>query len=573
MRKAGAIVCSVCTLAALALILSEWLGTGPVAAGGIGAQSEQVQGSDNDRGAANRKNGSGTTSGSGHSATPPQIKYQKDPLPKEVLARTSFAPVVKRVAPSVVTIYSTKTVENRFRNSPLFDDPFFRRFFGGDGQDDQENGDDATPPPPRGGRRGGRGGGGGGGGRGGRGGGRQFQEQSLGSGVIVSSDGYILSNNHVVEGADEVKVSLGEGHADLVAKVIGTDPPTDISVLKVDAKDLAPITITDSGNLQVGDTVLAVGNPFGVGQTVTAGIVSAVGRGGFGIVDYEDFIQTDASINPGNSGGALVDVEGRLVGVNTAIISGTGGNMGIGFAVPANMARSVMDRIIKDGRVVRGFLGVSIQPVTPELAQMFNLPNQSGALVGEVRSKTPAEKAGLEAGDVIVDFNGQKVNDSRHLRLMVSQTPPGTKVNLRLLRQDNKSEKISEISKTATLSELPAEGLAMRNNRNNNQDATPNQSEVLEGLGVSDIDNSARSQYKIPDDIRGALVTEVSPDSAAFEAGLRPGDVILEINRQAVRDADAAIEASKKVKNNRVLLRVWSRGGTRFVVVEESQKK
>jgi serine protease Do len=399
-----------------------------------------------------------------------------------------------------------------------------------------------------------------------------FQEQSLGSGVIVSVDGYILSNNHVVEGADEVKVSLGEGRADLIAKVVGTDPPTDISVLKVDAKDLSPITITDSSNLEVGDTVMAVGNPFGVGQTVTAGIVSAVGRGGFGIVDYEDFIQTDASINPGNSGGPLVDVEGRLVGVNTAIISGTGGNMGIGFAVPANMVRSVMDRIIKDGRVIRGFLGVQIQPLDPELAQEFHLPSQSGALVGDVRPRTPAERAGIEAGDVITEFDGKKVNDSRHLRLMVSQTAPGTKTKLKLLRPD-KNNKIVEMPITVTLSELPAEALAMGRGGRNNRDVTPAQTEVLDGLGVTDIDNKARTQFKIPEEIHGALVTEVSPDSAAFEAGLRPGDVIQEVNRQRVRDADTAIEASKKLKGNKVLLRVWSRGGSRYVVVESAEKK
>jgi len=348
---------------------------------------------------------------------------------------------------------------------------------------------------------------------------------------------------------------------------VGTDPPTDISVLKVDAKDLTPVTMTDSANLQVGDTVLALGNPFGVGQTVTMGIVSAVGRGGFGIVDYEDFIQTDASINPGNSGGALVDVEGRLVGVNTAIVSGTGGNMGIGFAVPANMARSVMDRIIKDGRVVRGFLGVGIQQVTPELAQMFNLPNQSGALVGEVRPKTPAAQAGIEAGDVITEFDGKKVNDSRHLRLMVSQTLPGTKVKLKLIREDKDKKKFVEVPLAVTLGELPTEQLAMRGERGG-RDNTPARSEVLDGLGVTDLDNGTRNQYKVPDEIRGALVTEVSPDSAAFEAGLRPGDVIVEINRQRVRDADAAIEISKRIKNNRVLLRVWSKGATRFVVVE-----
>jgi len=267
----------------------------------------------------------------------------------------------------------------------------------------------------------------------------------------------------------------------------------------------------------------------------------------------------------------LVDVEGRLVGVNTAIISGTGGNMGIGFAVPANMARSVMDRIIKDGKVVRGFLGVQIQPVTPELAQEFHLPNQSGALVGDVRAKTPAEKAGIEAGDVITEFDGKKVNDSRHLRLMASQTPPGTKVNLRLLRQD-KNNKIGEIPLTVTLGELPTEGLAMRGGKNND-DNGPAKSEVLDGLGVTDIDNAARTQYKIPAEVRGALVTEVSPDSAAYEAGVRPGDVIQEINRQRVRDADSAIEVSKKVKNGRVLLRVWSRGGSRYVVVEGGEKK
>src|ERR1043166_2432940 len=457
MRKAGAIVSSVCLLAATAIIVSEWLVIVPVQA----ATAQRDKNKDNKE----RSNGG--------SATPPQIKYQKEPLSRDVLARTSFAPVVKRVAPSVVTIYSTKNVENRFRNSPLFDDPFFRRFFGfGDGDDERGDG---SPPPPGGGRR--RPGGGGGG----RGGGRQFQEQSLGSGVIVSSDGYILSNNHVVEGADEVKVSLGEGRADLVAKVIGTDPPTDISVLKVDAKDLTPVTITDSANLQVGDTVLAVGNPFGVGQTVTMGIVSAVGRGGFGIVDYEDFIQTDASINPGNSGGALVDVEGRLIGVNTAIISGTGGNMGIGFAVPANMARSVMDRIIKDGRVIRGFLGVGIQPVTPELAQMFNLPNQSGALVSEVRPKTPA----------------------------------ATKVKLKLIREDKDKKKFVDVPLSVTLGELPTEQLALRGG-GRDRDSGPASSEVLEGLGVADLDNRTRNQYKVPDEVRGALAMEVAPGSAGF---------------------------------------------------------
>ncbi len=302
------------------------------------------------------------------------------------------------------------------------------------------------------------------------------------------------------------------------------------------------------------------------------GIVSAVGRGGFGIVDYEDFIQTDASINPGNSGGALVDVEGRLVGVNTAIISGTGGNMGIGFAVPINMARIVMDRIIKDGRVVRGFLGVSIQPVTPELAEQFKLPNQSGALVGGVQEPSPAADAGIEAGDVIVEFDGKKVSDNRQLRLMVSQTPPKTKVRLKLLRDDKSKNRPTEISVTASLAELQPEQLASRGTRS--RETTPSRSEVLEGVAVTDLDTRARRQFQIPDTIHGALVMEVAPDSKAYEEGLRPGDVILDINRKPVRDAQAAIDITKKMRNSRtVLLRVWSKGGSRFLALQPSEKK
>lgn len=527
MRKAGAVIGSACALAALSLGLSEWLATKPALAAGPAAEA--------------------------------RVKFQKEPLPREVLGRTSFAPVVKKVAPSVVTIYSTRNVKDATRSSPLFEDPFFRRFFGFEDGDE----DPSRDQPPQ----------GGGQGRGRRGPGRMFQEQNLGSGVIVTSDGYILSNSHMVEGADQIKVSLGEGRADLVAKVVGSDPATDISVLKIDAKDLNPITITDSTNLQVGDVVLAVGNPFGVGQTVTMGIVSAVGRGGFGIVDYEDFIQTDASINPGNSGGALVDVEGRLVGVNTAIISGTGGNMGIGFAVPINMARSVMDRVIKDGRVVRGFLGVGIQAVTPELAQFFKLPNQSGALVSEVRSGSPAAAAGIEEGDVITEFDGKKVTDSRNLRLMVSQTPPKTKVRLKILRENKNKNNLADVAVTATLEELPAEQLVARGNRRGGGETAPARNEMFEGVVVTDLDAKARRQFQIPEDLRGALVVEVAPASPAYENGLRPGDVILEINRQKVRDAESAMDVAKRGKNARALLRVWSKGGTRYLVAEPAEKK
>jgi Do/DeqQ family serine protease len=304
------------------------------------------------------------------SISTPRLTLQDSPISAELKRATSFAPVAKVASRSVVNVYSSRTLRDRL---PFGDDPV-SRFFGGP---------EFFGPQ-----------------------GRERLARGLGSGVIVSADGYILSNNHVVENADDIKVGLPDGK-ELPAKVVGSDPQTDIAVLKIDAKDLAAIPITDSDHLEVGDTVLAIGNPFGVGQTVTVGHVSGLGRGGFGLVDYEDFIQTDASINPGNSGGALVDVEGRLVGVNTMIVSRTGGNQGVGFAIPANLARSVMERIIKDGKVTRGYLGVLIQPVTEELAREFKLAGASGALVGEVTRGSPAEKAGIKEGDVILEFNGR----------------------------------------------------------------------------------------------------------------------------------------------------------------------
>ena len=369
----------------------------------------------------------------------------------------------------------------------------------------------------------------------------------------------MLFRSHVVEGADEIRVVFAD-RREMVAKIVGTDPQTEVAIIKVDARRLPALPITDSDNLEVGDVVFAIGNPFGVGQTVTMGIVSATGRGGFGIVDYEDFIQTDASINPGNSGGALVDAEGRLVGINTAILSRSGGNQGIGFAVPINMARAVMDRILKDGKVVRGYLGVSIQPLTPDLAEEFGLKNGSGALVAAVSPGTPAEKAGLKEGDVVVEFEGKKVEDSRQLRLMVAQTPPGAQVRFKVMRE-GKERQVS-----ATLAELPADGIASVES----PDSKGN--DVLDGITVGDLDNRTRRQFEIPSSIEGALVIEVDPDSPAFNAGLRVGDVIIEINRRAVANADEAVELSERLRSNRALLRVWSRGITRYVVVEETSK-
>ncbi len=447
----------------------------------------------------------------------PRLNIETNTAPHDPNVLASFAPIVKKVAPSVVTIYSTKMVRDDPRN-PLLSDPFFRRFFG---QDEDEE------MPRRGGRR------------------RPHQEQGLGSGVIVSSDGYILSNNHVVEDADEVTVGFVEGGQRLKAKVIGADPQTDISVLKVQSTNLTPVTITDSAKLQVGDLVLAVGNPFGVGQTVTMGIVSAVSRGGFGIVDYEDFIQTDASVNPGNSGGALVDSQGRLVGINTAIVSGGGGNVGISFSVPINMARAIMERIIQEGKVVRGYLGVL-----------------AGALVGGVSPDGPAAKAGLQPGDVITEFNGTKVTESRNLRLMVAQSKPGTKATFKVLRNGK------DRTVTTTLGELPTEKLA---GAGESERPGARKAEGLTGVEVSDLDARVRRQMNVSQDVRGAVVTSIDADSRAYEAGLRVGDIILEINRQKVSSARELTEISRKLKGSRALLRVWSRGGSRFLVIEPEQ--
>ncbi len=465
-------------------------------------------------------------------AAEPKIRVESAPLSRDGKGLNSFAPVIKKVSPSVVTIYTTKIVKEDLRRFPMLEDPIWRRFFGFD--------DEGSPQSRP----------------------RERKEQNLGSGVIVSADGYVLSNNHVVEGADEFKVALADGKEQYTAKIIGGDPQTDIAVLKIEAQNLPAVTMTDSDNLQVGDIVLAIGNPFGVGQTVTMGIVSGLGRRTMEIVDYEDFIQTDASINPGNSGGALVDAEGRLVGINTAILSRTGGNLGVGFAVPINMVRNVMQQIIKNGKVVRGYLGIWLQPLTPQLQKEFKLPDQTGALVGEVTPKSPAAEAGIKDGDVITEFNGKKVNDSRHLRLMVSQTPPKTKVSFKLLR-DGK-----ERSLAATLGELPTDLASGKMPSPGGGEA----SDLLDGVEVTDLDARTRRQSDIRPDLEGAVVTKVDEDSPAYGAGLRPGDIIVELNHEKVKGADEAIELSKKVKGKSVLLRVWSKGARRYVVVEEEKK-
>jgi len=467
----------------------------------------------------------------------PKLNVQENPINREARLTTSFAPIIKKVAPSVVNIYSTKIVKEGPRMAPFLEDPFFRRFFGDDSDDNRR---DSRP--------------------------RTREEQSLGSGVILSEDGYILTNNHVVDGADEIKVVLADDRKEFEAKVVGTDPQTDVAVVKVEGKGLPAITVADSDKLEVGDVVLAIGNPFGVGQTVTMGIASATGRG-VGILGregYEDFIQTDASINPGNSGGALVDADGRLVGINTAILSRSGGNQGVGFAVPVNLARYVMERIIKDGKVVRAYLGVWMQPITPDLAKEFGLAaDTTGVLVSQVIPDSPAAKAGLKEGDAIVEFNGKKVTDSRHLRLVVAQMAPKTKVAVKIIRNGKeKNLSVTLVEKTDEQSE--------RGVRKYSQ--TESGGDTLDGVEVADLDSRWRRQFNIPDNVRGAVVTDVDPGSLCAREGIRPGDVILEIERKPVRNADDAVELSKNLKG-RVLLRVWSNGGSHYVVVDNSKRR
>ena len=373
----------------------------------------------------------------------------------------------------------------------------------------------------------------------------------------MTKDGYVLTNNHVVDEADEVKVVLLDGR-EFTGKVVGKDPKTDVAVLKIDGKDLPFIEMADSDKIEVGDIVLAVGNPFGIGQTVTMGMISATGRATLGL-DYEDFIQTDAAINPGNSGGALVDADGRLIGINTAILSRSGGNQGIGFAIPMSLARDVMESLVADGHVTRGYLGVMIQDVTPSLAKEFNLKDQRGALIGDVVPKGPAEKAGLKSGDVVLEFNGKAVKDSRHFKLQVSRVKPNESVPVKVLR--NGSTKTIEV----TINELPGSEKVAQNDTRNKEDG-----EVLKGIAVSDLDAQTRREFSIPNGVQGAIVTEVDGNSVAREAGLKPGDVIVEINRQPVKTAEDAVKLTESPKDKTTLLRIWSNGGSRYVVVDET---
>ena len=419
---------------------------------------------------------------------------------------TSYADVVEPVQRAVVSIYSTKIIKERVQVNPLF-----RQFF--PGLQDQE---------------------------------RESKQEGMGSGVIVSVDGYILTNHHVVEGADELKVSLSDDR-EFIAKVIGTDPKTDVAVIKIESETLPSVTLADSEKLRVGDIVFAVGNPLGVGQTVTMGIVSAKGRNKVGILDggYEDFIQTDAAINMGNSGGALVDAKGRLVGINSAILSPSRGNIGIGFAIPVNLAASIMNSLIATGRVSRGYLGVkSPDSVTPDVAEQLGLPRDTkGVLITDIDAGSPAEKAGLKRTDVILGVDGHTVTSLEDLRLRISQMIPGSVTRIKVMRDS--LETIVEVT-LGTLSENP--------------------NELFPGVNVTPLTNEARRRLGIVDPrISGLIITDLAEDSP-FRERLAADVVIIEVNRRPVPDLAAAKAALKPPGENN-LLAVYYRGQIRFAVI------
>jgi serine protease Do len=448
--------------------------------------------------------------------------------PNEGFSQTGFAPVVKKVLPAVVTISSTKISKIPTESFPQFpDNPGFRQFFG----DDFSRGFNIPRQAP------------------------QQRERGLGSGVVMTADGYILTNNHVVDGASTVTVTLADNR-EFKAAVVGADPKTDVAVLKIDASDLPCITVGDSSKVQVGDYALAVGNPFGVGKTVTMGIVSATGRSHLGIEDYEDFIQTDAPINPGNSGGALVNDRGELIGINTAIIAhGSEGNQGIGFAIPVNMARNVMEQIVEHGKVTRAYLGIVPQDVTPDMAKQFGEKDARGALVADVSPSSPAQKNGVERGDIILEVNGKPVADSNELRMTISMMQPGSDANLKVLRNG------SERDITVKLGTLPTEQAAVNPEDNGNGSAKS----ALAGVSVENLDADTASELELSPNTKGVVVTNVDPSSEAAEAGLRRGDVIQEVNRQPVSNTAEFEHAIRSSKDSKPLLLVNRNGSTMYL--------
>jgi serine protease Do len=452
------------------------------------------------------------------------------PAAAQAPAQNSYAGVVSRAAPAVVTIRSERMVRGSQR-LPFMDDPMFREFFR------RRNPSPGTPrqeDEPR------------------------ERQRGVGSGVVVSADGYILTNHHVVDGAEQITVEFNDNRT-FKAKLVGSDEPSDLAVLKIESKDLPVLRLADSDRVQVGDIVLAIGNPLGIGQTVTSGIISAKGRQtGLGDGSFEDFLQTDAPINRGNSGGALVSTDGELVGINSQILSPSGGSIGIGFAIPANMARDVMTQLIANGKVRRGMIGVNIQAVTPDLAESLSLPQARGALVSNVQAGGPAERAGVRRGDVITSFNGAPVTDSNSFRNMVARTRPGTEVSFTVLR-DNREQQLR-----ATLAELPVEQSANAGAEGEKGADNTNEGGKL-GVRVEQLTPELAARMELPRESRGLVVTSVDSAGPGADAGLQRGDLIQEVNRQPVNTLAELRDALGRSATRPVLLLVARDGRTLYL--------
>ena len=445
-----------------------------------------------------------------HADIPPTVLAQNTP-PGQV---PSLAPMLKAVLPAIVNIAVTAKVEVQQQN-PLMNDPFFRRFFNIPDQQQQP----------------------------------QTQEaQAIGSGVIVDAEkGYVVTNNHVVDQADSIKVRLSDDR-EFTAKLVGKDPDTDLAVLQIKAPNLKQLALADSDKAEVGDFVVAIGSPFGLKQTVTSGIVSGLGRQGLGD-GYEDFIQTDASINPGNSGGGLVNLKGELIGINSQILSRSGGNIGIGFAIPSNLVKSVMTQLIDSGSVTRGRLGIQGgQELTPELAKAFNVPDGHGALIGKVVPGSPAAKAGLKDGDIVTEANGKPIRDFRSLRYMVGLMHVGDKVDLKLIRDGKPRELTVTVGKNEDAVQKAEAGSGLH--------------PALKGATFGPIAEAGKAGTN-----RGVQVLAIDPRSPAAQSGLRPGDIVLAVNRQPVETVSEFTKLAS-AKDGQLLLQVQRGNGAFFVVLD-----
>jgi serine protease Do len=476
------------------------------------------------------------------SVTAPSFSSQQQQQQCKDIARQlsqAFAATAKSAMPAVVSITVEKTVdvaptigsqeEGQYNNpySPFGDD-FLRKFFGG------------RLPQMRSPRR--------------------YLQRGQGSGFIISKDGYILTNNHVVGDVDKMTVSLKDGRTFTNAKVIGTDPDSEVALIKIEGDNFPVLPLGDSDKMQIGDWVMAIGNPFGLTETVTVGVVSAVGRSNVHIAAYEDFIQTDAAINPGNSGGPLINLDGQAIGINTAIVSESGGYMGIGFAIPANMARTIEQQLRKTGRVIRGYMGLYGQAVTPQMAQILKLERPEGILVAQVERGSPAEQAGLKPGDVILAMNGKAISSYDDFRNQIAIMAPGTKVMLPVIRDG----KVSDV--TVTLGERPTEAA-----RAKQQQAVPESQEQTLGVQVQNLTRDMAQQFGYqPGD--GVIVSRVVPGSPADNAGVEPGDLIRSVNRQPVTSTDEFAKAvSEARKVGRALLLIQRGEFSQFIVVQLGQ--